>query len=169
MNILVPPATHNIAATLCVAFETHPPTIAPTNVSVNAIARLFRFRLVTGGQRKRSGSEKRSQRRLVITTVGISATSRARLVTICPADWKLSKAMGISCVQWIGSRGLNGTGPPITPPSIKPAANKIQTLWMKKERTRVPRRRGPNLRLRRESQKLPRIKQQIEVRERAQP
>ena len=115
-----------------------------------------------------SGSDHKSQSRLVTTTVGISLRLRPLLPTICPADWKLKREIGAIWFQTI-SFTTGGTSPAMAPLWIVPAATSIQADWSRNDRTRVLRRCGPKKRDKREKKKEPRTKQTIDISDLAQP
>lgn len=94
-DILIPPATHNATCILPVTLVSHPPATAPARMQRKARTRLLRFTFLVSG-REISGSDAKSHKTLVTTTVGISLRLSTRLLTICPADWKLNRAMASS-------------------------------------------------------------------------
>ena len=79
---LIPADNHKMGGISPVALVTQPPTMAPINVNRKATTRRSRFSF---RNRNSLGSDIRSHRRLVMTTVGISLNPRARLATIWPA------------------------------------------------------------------------------------
>lgn len=166
-SILIPPATHSTVCIPPVTFEIHPPITAPARIPVNASTLLFLFTFLLRGLAI-SGSDAKSQSTLVTTTVGISLRLNVLLPTICPADWKLSSAIGISSFQSI-RWPRTCTEPSITLAWMIAAGMKMKMDWSRKEETKVLRRRGPRRRQKREKKREPRMKQAMEVRDFAQP
>ena len=94
MTNLIPPASHSAVLMPAELRCSHPPTTPPaTSNKIDAI-RLFRFKFFDSGARS-SGSENRSQYKLVSTFVGTSLIPSTLLMTICPPNWNASSASGI--------------------------------------------------------------------------
>lgn len=164
---LIPPATHKAVCICPVTLDSHPPATAPANIPKNANARRLRLTFAARG-RIISGSDAKSHKTLVTTTVGISLRLRARLPTICPADWKLKSPMAISCFQSI-SLGMSSNFPSIRFASITAAVRSIKKACKTKELTRVVRRSGPRNLLSREKKREPMMKHAIDVKDLTQP
>lgn len=164
---LIPPATHRAVCICPVTFDSHPPATAPANMLKKANARRLRLTFAVRG-RAISGSDAKSHKTLVTTTVGISLRLRARLPTICPADWKLKNPIAISCFQSI-SLGIWSNLPSIIPAPTMAAVMSIRRACRTKELTRVVRRSGPRNLLSREKKREPMMKQTIEVKDLTQP
>ena len=78
---LTPPAIHNAICIFPVALDSQPPITAPSRMHKKAKTRLLRLTFPVR-ERPMSGSDAKSQRTLVTTTVGISLRLSARLPTI---------------------------------------------------------------------------------------
>lgn len=136
--------------------------IPPAIVSVYAAALRFLLTFVVNGSNSRV-SEKRSQSRLVMTTVGISDRPSALLVTIWPADWKLNRAIRASWFHCT-CRLVGGESLSMVSPSIIPLATRMHMLCNRKELASVPRLRAPKKRLKLEKIKDPMVKKLIDER-----
>lgn len=158
MASLIPTTIQRTLATPA-AFDTHPPVIAPTSVDTKATRRrfLFKFLLIPATT---IGSETRSHRRLVITTVGTSPTLNARLQTICAALWKLKRPI------W---RSSDQASPSMTCVWASRAETSTSEACSEKESRRVCRWREPRKAWSREKKRQPMTKQPMDMRERAQP
>lgn len=163
----MPPVIQSATCICPVPSDINPPATAPINMEVNASARLFLLILSFNGAVS-FGSEDRSHSIDVKTTLGISAKFNILLPIICPADWKLKRAIGISEIHTI-SLGIVPRSPSTTPAWMIAADTSMNSDCRRNDATRVLRRSGPANRERCEKKKQPRQKQVIDVRDLAQP
>lgn len=167
ISIFIPPAIQSTTCILPVPSDINPPTTAPISMHVKASILLFLLTLSLIGAIS-FGSEERSQSIDVTTTLGISAKLNVLLPMIWPEDWKLKIAIGIRDLHTM-SLGIVLKAPSTTPAWIIAADRRMSSDCRRNDATRVLRRSGPANRERCEKKKQPRQKQEIDVKDLAQP
>ena len=165
-----PPEIHKADSMPAELLLNQPPTMAPTSKHTMAAARLFRFRLALGAE-KRLSSPAKSKYTLVSTTDGISLNPSARVVAILPADWKASNAMGTSSRKSRPevSDSVSAVSCGIRSAWINATAMRMRIVCTRKEMERVLRRRGPRVREKRVKAAVPVTKATMEMRDFSQP
>jgi hypothetical protein len=98
MDPLRPTANHKLLD-IEVVFARPPAVIAPMKSARNAAILRFLFGLADQGRVYSFVSTRRSHKRVVRTTVGISSKAKMRDATIWPAAWKARRVIGRICIH----------------------------------------------------------------------